>query len=58
MTGGKALLKETGDICGSDDDLLMDENTLVISADLKSEISDAREAWIGHVGEILKRLVK
>ena len=55
LTGGKPLLKEIGDACDSDDTTLTDKNTLVISVDLKTGISDAREAWIGHVGDVLKR---
>ena len=56
LAGGKVLLKETGNTCGSDDDMLTDENTLVMSVDSKSGIPEAKEIWIGHVGDILKRL--
>jgi hypothetical protein len=57
LAGGKALLKETGDMSSNDDNMLTDQNTLVMSVDLKSGSSEAKETWIGHVGDILKRLV-
>jgi hypothetical protein len=57
LAGGKALLKETGDMSGSDDNMLTDQNTLVMSVDMKSGISEEKEVWIGHVGDVLKRLV-
>ena len=57
LAGGKALLKETGDISGRDDDILTDQNTLVMSVNSKPGTSETKEMWIGHVGDVLKRLV-
>lgn len=50
------MLKECGNI-PEDDDLLIDENTLVISVDLKSEVPVENQMWIGHVGDILARFL-
>ena len=56
LAGGKALLKETGDISGCDDNILTDQNTLVMSVNSKPGTSEAKELWIGHVGDVLKRV--
>ena len=58
LAGGRALLKETGAVSGSDDDVLTDQSTLVMSMDSNLANSEAKEMWIGHVGDVLKRLVQ
>ena len=56
LAGGKALLKECGDI-EKDHDILTDINTLVISIDLKCTFTPDKEVWVGHVADVLFRFV-
>ncbi|XP_028392471.1 nibrin-like isoform X2 [Dendronephthya gigantea] len=54
LAGGQSLLKETGDVSGEDDEILTGEHTLVMSVDWKTNVSEEKQIWIGHVGDMLK----
>ena len=40
---------------GGDDEILTGQHTLVMSVDLKTGVSEEKQMWIGHVGDMLKR---